>query len=126
LPGTADVFEHHRAIKAIDDSLDDGQAEAGTILARPAAAEERLEDSIDVGGRDTRSAVLDLHDRFAALAIDPDIDAAASGREAHGIVEQVKAIDRALEALRASAPDAARCNQTVAELLSIMDSAGKS
>jgi hypothetical protein len=31
-----------------------------------------------------------------------------------------------LEALRASTPDPARCKQTVAELLSIMDSAGKS
>ena len=35
-----------------------------------------------------------------------------------------KAIDRALEALRA--PDATKCKQSVAELLSIMDSVGKS
>lgn len=37
-----------------------------------------------------------------------------------------KAIDRALEALRASAPDAAKCKQSVTELLSVMDSIGKS
>jgi hypothetical protein len=36
-----------------------------------------------------------------------------------------KAIDRALEALRASMPDSATCKQTVAALLSVMDSVGK-
>ena len=37
-----------------------------------------------------------------------------------------KAIDRALDALRASTPDAAKCKQVVTELLSVMDSVGKS
>jgi hypothetical protein len=37
-----------------------------------------------------------------------------------------KAIDRALEALRAPAPDAGKCRQTLAELLSAMDAVGKS
>jgi hypothetical protein len=37
-----------------------------------------------------------------------------------------KAIDRALDALRASTPDATKCKQTVTELLSVMDSMGKS
>src|SRR4030088_992430 len=37
-----------------------------------------------------------------------------------------KAIDRALDALRAGTPDAAKCKQTLAELLSVMDSVAKS
>jgi hypothetical protein len=37
-----------------------------------------------------------------------------------------KAIDRALEALRAPAPDAGKCRQALAELLSAMDAVGKS
>ena len=37
-----------------------------------------------------------------------------------------KAIDRALDALRAATPDAAKCKQTIAEVLSAMDSGEKS
>jgi hypothetical protein len=37
-----------------------------------------------------------------------------------------KAIDRALDALRSAIPDAAKCKATIGELLSVMDSTGKS
>ena len=37
-----------------------------------------------------------------------------------------KAIDRTLEALRAATPAAAKCKQTIADLLSVMESIGKS
>jgi hypothetical protein len=37
-----------------------------------------------------------------------------------------RAIDRALEALRATTPDSAKCKQAITELLTLMDSGGKS
>ena len=55
-----------------------------------------------------------------------DAEAALKPRAAADWHTVDKAIDRALEALRAAAPDSAKCKQSIAELLSLMDSVGKS
>ncbi len=55
-----------------------------------------------------------------------DAEAALKPRAAADWHTLDKAIDRALEALRATAPDPGRCKQTIIDLLSAMDSMGKS